>query len=161
MPRATRTIFRAAGGLMLAGGLCIFGVTTLCASASPQTKPKTSASSKKTTVKKPASKSSKKKGSRSARSHMQTVPTPDRIIEIQSALAKAGAYQGDPTGKWDANTTDAMKRFQVSNGLQPTGKLGALSLQKLGLGSATAGRGAPKLALPNVTTSSPTSPRLP
>jgi hypothetical protein len=36
-----------------------------------------------------------------------------------------------------------MKEFQTSKGLTATGKLGALSLQKLGLGSEIAGKAAP------------------
>ena len=38
---------------------------------------------------------------------------------------------------------DAMKKFQSANGLNPSGKLDALTLQKLGLGSETAGLAAP------------------
>jgi peptidoglycan hydrolase-like protein with peptidoglycan-binding domain len=91
---------------------------------------------------------------------MQTAPTPDRIKEIQSALAKAGSYKGEPTGKWDDNTSEAMKRFQVSNGLTPTGKLGALSLQKLGLGSESAGHGAPRPVPVGASATSPGNPRL-
>lgn len=82
---------------------------------------------------------------------MQTAPTSDRITEIQSALAKAGAYEGDPTGNWDAKTIAAMTKFQQSNGLSPSGKLDALSLQKLGLGSDTAGKGAPRPAASSTT----------
>jgi len=67
--------------------------------------------------------------SKSARVKMQTAPTSDRIKEIQSALTKAGAYDGEPTGNWDAHTAAAMTKFQQSNGLTPTGKLDALSLQ--------------------------------
>jgi peptidoglycan hydrolase-like protein with peptidoglycan-binding domain len=52
-------------------------------------------------------------------------------------------FTGEATGKWDDSTTDAMKRFQTSQGLPPTGKLDALTLQKLGLGSQTAGVAAP------------------
>ncbi len=70
-------------------------------------------------------------------------PTAQRISEIQSALSSQGSYQGDPTGRWDDATVDAMKQFQAAHGLNPSGKLDALSLQKLGLGSDTAGRGAP------------------
>ena len=159
MLRATRTIFRAAGGLMLAGGLCIFGAAGVWAQATSHAKPQVTSTSKSSTAKKPTSKSSKRKSS-SARSHMQTAPTPDRIKEIQSALAKAGSYKGEPTGKWDDNTSEAMKRFQVSNGLMPTGKLGALSLQKLGLGSESAGHGAPRPVPPAASTTSPGNPRL-
>jgi peptidoglycan hydrolase-like protein with peptidoglycan-binding domain len=86
-------------------------------------------------------------------------PTSDRIREIQNALIQADVYIGAPTGKWDAATIDAMKKFQQSNGLNPSGKLNALSLEKLGLGSTTAGRGAPRLAPPASTSSSPTTPR--
>jgi peptidoglycan hydrolase-like protein with peptidoglycan-binding domain len=73
----------------------------------------------------------------------QMAPTPQRISEIQSALAAQGVYKGDPNGKWDDVTAQAMKNFQTAHGLTPTGKLDALSLQKLGLGSEIAGRAAP------------------
>jgi hypothetical protein len=36
-----------------------------------------------------------------------------------------------------------MKKYQDKNGFTPTGKIDALSLNKLGLGSETAGKGAP------------------
>ena len=80
---------------------------------------------------------------RKARPRPQMAPTPARISEIQSALAAHGTYKGEPNGKWDDSTTQAMKDFQSANGLTPTGKLDALSLQKLGLGSEIAGRAAP------------------
>jgi peptidoglycan hydrolase-like protein with peptidoglycan-binding domain len=92
-------------------------------------------------VKKPAPKARKapvKSGPRA-----QAAPTSDRIIEIQQALAREGFYGGDPNGKWDDATTAALRNFQIAKGLTPTGKLSALSLQKLGLGSETAGKGAP------------------
>ncbi len=73
----------------------------------------------------------------------QAAPTPERINEIQSALAKNGAYNGVASGKWDDSTVDAMKKFQSSHGLNPSGKLDAQTLQKLGLGSETAGMAAP------------------
>ncbi len=52
-------------------------------------------------------------------------------------------YEGEPSGKWDDATVDAMKKYQDKNGINPTGKIDALSLEKLGLGSDTAGKGAP------------------
>jgi len=73
----------------------------------------------------------------------QAAPTPERIGEIQEALAKRGALAGTPTGKWDDDTVEAMRKFQAFNGLNPTGKLDAPTLQKLGLGSETAGLAAP------------------
>ena len=80
---------------------------------------------------------------RKPRPRVQTAPTAARISEIQSALAAQGAYKAQPNGKWDAPTIQAMKDFQASHGLTATGKLDALSLQKLGLGSEIAGRAAP------------------
>ncbi len=81
--------------------------------------------------------------------HAQMAPAPSRISEIQDALSKEGAYQGEPNGKWDATTVDAMKQFQNDHGLTPSGKIDALTLQKLGLGSQVSGLGAPlPLAVP-------------
>src|SRR5208282_6816770 len=74
----------------------------------------------------------------------QLAPAPARIREIQEALARQGFYQGEPTGKWDSQTVAAMKEFQEAKGLAPTGKIEALSLQKLGLGSPTAGLAPPE-----------------
>jgi peptidoglycan hydrolase-like protein with peptidoglycan-binding domain len=74
---------------------------------------------------------------------VQTAPTRERIVEIQTALAREGFYAGKPTGRWDAVTSEAMRKFQTANALTPTGKPGAQSLQKLDLGSEIAGRGAP------------------
>ena len=92
----------------------------------------------------------------------QKEPTSDRISEIQTALGKDGSFGGAPSGRWDAATVDAMKKFQESHGLNPSGKLDAKTLQKLGLGSQTSGLAPP---MPPVNSSSlttgpsPTVPR--
>jgi hypothetical protein len=94
----------------------------------------------------------------STRQSFQKAPTPERISEIQSALARGGYYQGQPNGKWDSNTISALQKFQSDNGMNASGKLDAPSLQKLGLGSSTAGVDAPKpLSHANPATSSTTS----
>jgi len=112
--------------------------------SNPQAGPSGSASapSRSTTTKK------KSKKRRSRREPTQKAPTADRIREIQSVLARGGYYQGEPNGKWDLNTALAMQKFQSGNGLEPSGKINALSLQKLGLGSEIAGVSAPKPATP-------------
>jgi peptidoglycan hydrolase-like protein with peptidoglycan-binding domain len=74
----------------------------------------------------------------------QKAPTTDRIQEIQGALAREGYYKGDASGKWDADTQDAMRHFQEEHDLTGTGKIDAPSLQKLGLGSDIAGVSAPR-----------------
>jgi Putative peptidoglycan binding domain len=78
----------------------------------------------------------------------QKAPTSDRISEIQSALAREGYYQGEPSGKLDSSTLAALEKFQSANGLDSSGKLDAPTLQKLGLGSDIAGVGAPKAVVP-------------
>lgn len=85
-------------------------------------------------------------------------PSAERTEQIQSALERGGYYSGDPTGKWDANTAESLRRFQSANGLPPTGKLDALSLQKMGLGSDVAGVSAPRAVTPaDSATTSPSS----
>jgi murein L,D-transpeptidase YcbB/YkuD len=86
-----------------------------------------------------------KKGKKRPREQTQHAPLPGRIREIQQALVREGHYQGEPTGKWDEQSVAAMKSFQQASGLQPSGKIEARSLQKLGLGSATAGLAEPRL----------------
>jgi len=102
---------------------------------------------------KPAAGKSRVKKSRhsSRRERGQKVPAPERISEIQQALAKDGSFAGTASGKWDDSTVEAMKKFQAGHGLNPSGKLDALTLQKLGLGSQTAGVAAP---IPPIATTS-------
>lgn len=61
-------------------------------------------------------------------------PSPERYAEIQSALAKAGYFEGSANGVWGDSSVEALRRFQEDNGQEPTGKLDSLSLIKLGLG---------------------------
>jgi peptidoglycan hydrolase-like protein with peptidoglycan-binding domain len=118
--------------------------TTSAASKSTH-KPATGSTASKTTTgtTKKSSKSSRKSSSKTKRVKGQAAPTPDRINEIQGALVKNGAYAGEPSGKWDDSTVEAMRKFQAAHGLNATGKMDALTLQKLGLGSETAGMGVP------------------
>ena len=98
----------------------------------------------------PNKKKSKKKVKRTPRG--QKAPTSDRVREIQDALSREGALDGKSTGKWDATTVEAMKKFQENHGLSPTGKIDAVTLEKLGLGSDTAGKGAP---IPSASSATP------
>ena len=93
-------------------------------------------------------KTRKRRRYRSRRVHLPKAPSQTRISEIQSALARSGYYDADPNGKWDAKTVAAVKKFQSENNLDPTGKLDAPTLQKLGLGSDIAGVSAPKPIVP-------------
>jgi peptidoglycan hydrolase-like protein with peptidoglycan-binding domain len=108
--------------------------------AASGTTPKSSTSSA-TSKAHPSTKKSRARRSRKERA--QTAPTPQRISEIQQALAKDSSFTGSPSGKWDDSTVDAMKKFQTAHGLNPSGRLDGPTLQKLGLGSQTAGVAAP------------------
>lgn len=117
------------------------------ASYHPAAEPQSSASSaasSSTSTRASSKKKAAAKKKHSARRDTQMAPTPDRISEIQSALARGGFYKADPNGKWDADTVDALQKFQSANGLDSSGKLDALTLQKLGLGSDVAGYSTPK-----------------
>ena len=92
---------------------------------------------------------------KSRRDRGQKAPTASRISEIQQALAKDGSFSGAPNGKWDDSTVNAMKKFQASHGLNASGKLDAKTLQQLGLGSQTAGLGAPTAPVRISSTSGP------
>jgi peptidoglycan hydrolase-like protein with peptidoglycan-binding domain len=127
----------------------------LASAFSPAASPQQSGAATTTTTAK--KKKSSKNHHASKREPTQKAPTPQRISEIQSALAHGGYYQGAPNGKWDSNTVAAMQKFQSENGLSSSGKIDAPSLQKLGLGSGTAGVDAPKPVAPAATANSATS----
>lgn len=119
------------------------------------TKKKTSSTSTTGHSKRSKSSKSSRRNSRVGRQKGQKAPTSDRITEIQNALSKNGVYPSTPNGKWDANTVDAVKKFQEAHGLNPSGKLDAKTLQQLGLGSQTAGVAPP---MPPVSSSSNANP---
>jgi peptidoglycan hydrolase-like protein with peptidoglycan-binding domain len=131
-------------------GLLVAATTPAPASASRSAQPQSATSSASAPAHKPSTTSSTSKKKKSSHRHsskrepFQKAPTPDRISEIQTALSRGGYYVGEPNGKWDSNTVGAMQKFQSDNGLNASGKISATSLQKLGLGSSTAGVDAPK-----------------
>jgi len=131
-----RNLMHLALTLLLAAGSGLFAKASQ-AQSSPTQKP--------ATPKKRSSVHGKKSSARSRRGPRgQKGPTPDRISEIQEALAKDGSFTGKPNGTWDATTVDAMRRFQETHGLNATGKLDAKTLQQLGLGSPVAGAAPPQ-----------------
>jgi hypothetical protein len=141
--------------------LSIFGAALLVSAApaaSGAGSPGGAAQASSSTTAKKKKRTSTSKSKRQAKVKGQTAPTPDRIKEIQSALQKDGSYEGEPTGKWDDATMDAMKKYQDKNGFPATGKIDAASLNKLGLGSETAGKGAPA---PAATSAPPSSHSVP
>jgi peptidoglycan hydrolase-like protein with peptidoglycan-binding domain len=147
----TRKAIYLAPTLLLAAGLGVFAD-----SAHAQT-----ATLKKTSSSKAGSVSHRRKSSRrpSRRERGQKAPTPDRISEIQKALAKDGSFTGTPNGKWDDSTIEATRKFQEAHGLNPTGKLDAKTLQQLGLGSPTSGVAPPMPAVSSSSLQNPAAPQ--
>jgi peptidoglycan hydrolase-like protein with peptidoglycan-binding domain len=63
---------------------------------------------------------------------------PDQTIEnVQQALKDQGFYYGEVTGDKNADTTAAIRRFQIRNGLQVSGELNDETLRALGTGSSS------------------------
>jgi peptidoglycan hydrolase-like protein with peptidoglycan-binding domain len=63
----------------------------------------------------------------------------DPMIEnVQQALKDQGFYYGEVTGNKDADTTAAIRRYQIRNGLQITGDLNDETLKSLGVESSGA-----------------------
>ena len=54
---------------------------------------------------------------------------------VQQALKDQGFYYGEVTGDKDADTTAAIRRYQIRNGLQITGDLNQETLKSLGVDS--------------------------
>ncbi len=67
--------------------------------------------------------------------------------QVQQALKDQGFYYGAVTGQKTADTTAAIRRYQIRNGLQITGEVDAETLRSLGVGA-----GAPRA------TPAPTAP---
>jgi hypothetical protein len=119
--------------ILLLAALC------LAAPAQNQTKKIRPTPAKPTQVKpkRPASKKvvpTPRSRTRRAAVSRQLQPTAERFMEIQDALIARGFLAGPSTGKWDATSIDALKRFEQSQKLKPDGKLDSLALIALGLG---------------------------
>jgi len=140
------------GALCLGLALLVAASVSVCGNATAKlgTASKTSSNSPTSSTGNKTRRSSTKSKKSRRKERGQQAPTPDRISEIQTALSKEGSFTGTPNGKWDDTTIEAMRNFQTTHGLTPSGKLDALTLQKLGLGSQTAGV-APPIIPPNST----------
>ena len=124
-------------------GKWMAGAQTSQKTSKVSTAGKSSATGKSSTSGKSHVSTKKTRAKRGRKEKGQAAPTAERISEIQAALAKDGSFGGSPNGKWDDATVEAMKKFQTAHGLNPSGKIDALTLQRLGLGSQTAGVAAP------------------
>src|SRR5215472_1247459 len=73
----------------------------------------------------------------------------DQLVEsVQQALKEEGFYYGEVNGDMNANLTAAIRRYQIRNGLQVTGKLNDETLRSLGIKSSGSSRLTTKAASP-------------
>ena len=65
--------------------------------------------------------------------HNANAYDPSTLRSVQQALNDRGFHAGPVDGQWGAATQDAVKRFQLANGLPATGELGEKTLSALGI----------------------------
>ncbi len=78
--------------------------------------------------------SSKKRRKKSTRVRGQQKIDAERAEAIQEALIREHYLSGEPTGKWNQASEDAMRRYQADNGWQSKTVPDSRALIKLGLG---------------------------
>jgi peptidoglycan hydrolase-like protein with peptidoglycan-binding domain len=150
-----RIVAELTGMLLVCAAL--FAQTDSPASKTTSSKPKTATTHKSATASKPASKSTSashtnhsmtaktksassstssrrgKKSKKTAKRGQQKIDS-ERTEQIQEALIKQHYLSGEPTGKWDPATEDALRKFQADNGWQNKTVPDSRALIKLGLG---------------------------
>src|SRR5258708_9182054 len=133
---------------ILVGLALLLTTATVWSAPSTPSKPTRSASKPRASA---AGKVRVKKSSKRSKRRQpgQKAPAPERISEIQQALAKDGSFNGAPNGKWDGSTVEATRKFQASHGLNPSGRRDPPTLQKLCLVSQKTGIARAMPPLPN------------
>ncbi len=84
-----------------------------------------------------------------------TANADDRIRDAQAELKSQGFFYGEVDGKDGAESSAAIRRFQIRNGLQVTGKLNDETLAALGLGNNTESKPEPVPQKPQPTQVNP------
>src|SRR6266700_1074890 len=107
-------------------GIVVLGVSVSSAAEPPSSTRPISKSSRSTHH------SSKKP--RKARVRGQQAIDGERCREIQQALAREHYMSGQPSGKWDDATQQAMRRYQADQGWQSKSVPDSRALIRLGLG---------------------------
>lgn len=115
--------------------LLLWGTATASDTSKPA-KPSSNShkSSKSSKSSSKSGKTGKKKTTAKSASHGQHAIDADRTREIQEALIREHYLSGEPTGKWDQSTKDALTHFQEVNGWQTKSVPDSRALIKLGLG---------------------------
>jgi len=155
-----RIVAELAGTLLVCSALFAQTDSTtskITSSKSTSSKPKTATTHKSAPASKPASKATSashtthsttaktnsasgstssrrgKKSKKTAKRGQQKIDS-ERTQQIQEALIRQHYLSGEPTGKWDPATEDALRKFQADNGWQNKTVPDSRALIKLGLG---------------------------
>ncbi len=132
--RILKPIALLSASLLLAGTAM---ATTSQTKSKPSTKSSKSTSHKSSksskTGKTASSKANGKKPAKTTARGQHTIDQ-ERTVAIQQALLQEHYLSGEPSGKWDQATKDAMVRFQAENGWQTKVTPDSRALIKLGLG---------------------------
>ncbi len=67
----------------------------------------------------------------------------DQLRDVQIELKSQGFFYGEASGEMNAETTAALRRYQIRNGLEVTGTLNKESLATLGIGGKSKAPAAP------------------
>jgi peptidoglycan hydrolase-like protein with peptidoglycan-binding domain len=129
-PILTRTLAAASAVV----GVCALATLQVSASnTAPSSKKIPSAASHSSAKPKSAkSKRTSGKGKRGKRGQQKI--DAERTHQIQQALIRQHYLQGEPSGKWDASTEAALRKFQADNGWQSKTVPDSRALIRLGLG---------------------------
>lgn len=135
-PSLTRTlaITAAVAGVCVLATLQVSAATT-AASSKTKTPPAanhTSAKPKTAKSKRTSVHSTSRKGKRGKRGQQKI--DAERTHQIQEALIHQHYMEGKATGKWDASTEAALRKFQADNGWQSKTVPDSRALIRLGLG---------------------------
>jgi Putative peptidoglycan binding domain len=112
----------------LAGMALLSASVSLAAALSAETQPAT------TTAKAPAHHTVHHRRSHKARVRGQKAIDGDRVLQIQQALVREHYLKGEPSGKWDSSTQQALQRYQADQGWQSKAVPDSRALIRLGLG---------------------------
>src|ERR1700751_4315790 len=88
---------------------------------------------------------------------MGSVSADQTVQSVQQALKDQGFYYGNVTGDKSSETTAAIRRYQIRNGLQVSGEINPETLRSLNVNSNQAASSQPA-SKPAVTQSNPSRP---
>ena len=110
------------------------GILLAASMATATTAPKKQTSKSKTHSTGKLHKSSRHAGKKSRKPRGQQAIDQGRAREIQEALVREHYLSGQPSGTWDTQTQEAMRRYQAAQGWQTKTVPDSRALIRLGLG---------------------------